>query len=179
MQKILETKKDLYWAPPGSEIRVVKDDQLPPEDLTVTVHALCFQADKILMALHPERGWDVPGGHVEPGESLEDALIRETHEEAGALICNIRPIGHLRLLISAPNPDGWEYPYPAGYLLFFYADFDGFYQSKLHHETVESKLFTPSEAAKLPWIKEWQCLYQLGMSESIKAMDKCNINKST
>ena len=74
MQTILETKKDLYWAPPGSEIIVVKDDELPPKELTMTVHVLCFQADKILMVLHQERGWDVPGGHVEPGESLEDAL---------------------------------------------------------------------------------------------------------
>ena len=28
-------------------------------------------------------GWDVPGGHVELGESLEDALLRELAEELG------------------------------------------------------------------------------------------------
>ena len=30
--------------------------------------------------------WVMPGGHVELGESLEEALIREIHEETGIKI---------------------------------------------------------------------------------------------
>lgn len=33
--------------------------------------------------------WDLPGGHVAPGESLEAALRREVEEEIGARICTI------------------------------------------------------------------------------------------
>lgn len=31
----------------------------------------------------PRRGWEMPGGQVEEGESLREAAIRETKEETG------------------------------------------------------------------------------------------------
>ena len=168
MPVILETRKDPIWAPPGSELVVVKDKQIPPLELVVTVHVLCFKADRILMVLHQDRGWDVPGGHVEPGETLEAALVRETYEESGASICNITPVGHIKLTLTGPRPDGWKYPYPEGYLLFYYAEFEKFYNIALDHETTDRRLFTPKEAATISWIKEWRCLYQLGIETKSK-----------
>ncbi len=40
---------------------------------------------------------DLPGGFVDPGESIEDALRREIHEELGVSVINAR------YLYSAPN----------------------------------------------------------------------------
>ena len=37
---------------------------------------------KILVVKTPRRGWETPGGQVEVGESLLDALIREVREES-------------------------------------------------------------------------------------------------
>jgi len=38
---------------------------------------------EILLIKGPIRGWEMPGGIVEEGESLKDAAIRETKEESG------------------------------------------------------------------------------------------------
>jgi 8-oxo-dGTP diphosphatase len=41
---------------------------------------------KVLMIRSPRRGWELPGGQVDEGESLFKALQRETLEEAGVII---------------------------------------------------------------------------------------------
>ena len=41
---------------------------------------------KILLVNSPWRGWEYPGGLIEPGESFEAALKREVYEEAGVQI---------------------------------------------------------------------------------------------
>ena len=38
---------------------------------------------EILLIKGPKRGWEMPGGQVEEGESLKAAAIRETKEESG------------------------------------------------------------------------------------------------
>ena len=52
------------------------------------VAALIWDNDRFLICQRPEHKarpllWEFPGGKVEPGESMEDALIRECREELG------------------------------------------------------------------------------------------------
>lgn len=49
-----------------------------------TVYGIGFLADRFLMVYNPSRkGWEMPGGHVESGETDEEAVKREFLEESG------------------------------------------------------------------------------------------------
>nr|WP_217365362.1 NUDIX hydrolase [Brevibacillus sp. HD1.4A] len=39
--------------------------------------------NEVLLIKGPRRGWEMPGGKVEQGESIREAAIRETKEECG------------------------------------------------------------------------------------------------
>ena len=41
---------------------------------------------RVLMLRSPDRGWEYPGGMVEPGETLQQALHREIFEETGVSV---------------------------------------------------------------------------------------------
>ncbi len=41
---------------------------------------------EILLVKSPRRGWEYPGGLIEPGETFQEALHREVREEAGVEI---------------------------------------------------------------------------------------------
>lgn len=49
----------------GAEVVVINDDY------------------ELLLIKNPKRGWELPGGGVEPGESIRNAAIREVKEETG------------------------------------------------------------------------------------------------
>ena len=62
-----------------------------------TAYAIAFSGDKFLMVWHNKRnGWEMPGGHVEEGETSEEAAKREFLEEAGyeIKIVKTRDIGY-------------------------------------------------------------------------------------
>ncbi|MCX7896355.1 MAG: NUDIX hydrolase [Rhodocyclaceae bacterium] len=71
----------------------------------LVVGALPVWQDRILLcrrAITPRRGlWTLPAGFMENGESLGEAAIRETREEAGAEI----ELGPLLLVVSLPRID--------------------------------------------------------------------------
>jgi len=47
------------------------------------VYAVAFSGEKFLMVRNRRRGWEMPGGKVEAGESPEQAVMREFAEETG------------------------------------------------------------------------------------------------
>lgn len=118
----------------------------PPE----TVSALFLAVDgRVLLGLRApwKRAWpghwDAVGGRVEPGEGLEQALLRECREEVG-----LTPLRY-RLMLSAPE----YFPERHGAALhhvYVVSDWEGGEPANLCDEHVRIGWFTLDEMARLP-----------------------------
>ncbi|MCW5697627.1 MAG: NUDIX domain-containing protein [Bauldia sp.] len=55
--------------------------------MTLGVRAAVFDGDSVLLVRHSYvPGWYFPGGGVDPGETVAEAVRRELHEEAGVAL---------------------------------------------------------------------------------------------
>ncbi|MFM9329353.1 NUDIX hydrolase [Paenibacillus mesotrionivorans] len=65
----------------------------PPRHIVSAAAIVINDKNELLLIKGPRRGWEMPGGQVEVGESISDAAIRETKEESGIDIEIIRFCG--------------------------------------------------------------------------------------
>lgn len=110
-----------------------------PDAAAATVAVIVNEAGELLCVRRgrePAKGTlDLPGGFVDPGESLTDGLIREVHEELGA------EVTRYEFLFSLPN----TYLY-SGHLVH---TADAFFRCQLADWHVAS---AHDDAAELLWI---------------------------
>ncbi|MFZ2500700.1 MAG: NUDIX hydrolase [Minisyncoccia bacterium] len=67
-----------------------------------SVHAYCFVNDQMVVVYSEAKGyWTPPGGGVESGESVEEAIVREVLEETNMRVLKQKIIGYQE--ISDPH----------------------------------------------------------------------------
>ena len=83
----------------GQTLRVVYHD-IDKEDEVIgkkirCVHGFCFYKDKLVLVYSIKKGyWTPPGGSVESGETVEQAVIRETKEESNMKVLKHHILGY-------------------------------------------------------------------------------------
>ena len=82
-------------------------------DAHLVVAGLLVRRDRVLLCHRSsERAWfpdvwDLPGGHVENGETLTGALVRELHEELGIVIEEPAELDAVRVVTSEFDLSVW------------------------------------------------------------------------
>jgi 8-oxo-dGTP diphosphatase len=152
--------------PIPNESHIVLDEMQPPIEFITAAFALAFEGDRLLVAHLANRGWDIPGGHLEPGETPVEAMRREVYEETRVRLDSIELIGHQKMIIRAPKPAEYRYPYPIGYQVFYWGQvalFDSFVETK---ETLGRGLFSPGEARDIEWVRGLNELYEYALAKA-------------
>lgn len=125
--------------------------------LVTAAHGFVFYQDKVLFTQEKDEGHpdiDIPGGHVESGETVEGAVSREVYEETGIHVSDFHAVGFLEF--TSPNPSqNYPYPTPNTYLIFYVAILKEFQQGHEH-----AVWLTIDEARYTPWVVQNKVLFE-------------------
>lgn len=119
-------EKNIGYIPTPNTMEFHFTEETPTIDLTPTAFLFPITNEgHIVLARHvgeeAHRGISIPGGHVDPGETLMEAAVREAIEETGSVIVNdtAMPIGYQKTISYADKPDGYKYPFPISHQQFY------------------------------------------------------------
>jgi len=170
--RTLAIVRNIAWAPQPNECHLVLDAQLPPPGLISTAAvALAFSGDCLLLAHLAARGWDIPGGHCEAGETPEATMRREVHEETGVRLGDVTVFGYQRIRILAPKPERYRYPYPEAYQVFYRATVVALDPFVATEETIGRGLFPPAATSAILWVRDHREFYRVALREATAQCD--------
>jgi 8-oxo-dGTP diphosphatase len=135
-----------------------KQDFTPPRDLITSVHGFCFYNDKVLLVDLNDRGWDIPGGHIEEDETTEQCFKREAMEE-GYIDGDCTLLGAIE--VDHHENQKWnetsKYPI-VGYQLFYRMDVKTIYPFEAEYEA-DRRMFVEPDEIKHYW--KWSEIHQV------------------
>lgn len=160
-EEVLASVKDIPWLPTPNLAKWIRADKMPTDGPITGSYVISKHDAEVLIALHRKRGWDLTGGHIDEGETPEQAASREALEETGVRVENLRLFAIQRLFIEGPKPEGYTYPYPLSYQTLYLADIDEVGEFAEEEDSI-ARLIEPCAAAlrRVKWIKDAPVLYE-------------------
>jgi len=170
-RRILKLERDIAFLPVPNEVATVLTGALPPPEQITAAFILAFDCDRLLMTRlrDPQRGWDIPGGRIEPGETPEQAARRETREETGARLGPAHPFAYQRVRLLGPRPEGYRFPYPDSYMVFFRASIAALDPFEPNDEAEGNGLLPPAEARRTRWGSLNCALYEAALQDASRS----------
>ncbi|MFI1382246.1 NUDIX hydrolase [Embleya sp. NPDC020886] len=137
------------WIPTAHRLDVLRCADLPEGHTVTTAFVLALDGlGRTLLTRvdRPGRGWEVPGGHLEPGETPARAAARELAEEAGLRVATERLtlFGGQRITLLGTPPAGYRYPTRA---------FQAFYTVRLPGPGAPTRPDAGSECDAAEWVE--------------------------
>ncbi len=155
----LGTGYNISWLPQPNEISLILDDVLPPRELITSALALAFHKGNFLMTNLHDRGWDIPGGHIEPGETPEETMRREVMEEAAVELRPVRLLGYQRIRLLGDVPTDYRYPHPDSYQVFYIGTVAKVLSFTPTVEAGDRTFFPLAEARQQRWVQDNQLMF--------------------
>jgi 8-oxo-dGTP diphosphatase len=155
---ILMTSIHVKWGESVVKLTWVPSSTLPDMKLITSAHGFCFHEKKLMLVDLEHRGWDFPGGHVEPGESPQETFVREALEE-GCVEGVSDYLGYI-IVDHNENPNWVEtskYP-KVGYQVFYKMDIVHLLPFEKKHESIGRLFINPASVED--YYKEWNQLYE-------------------
>ncbi len=128
------------------------------EQVELTVLCLIHTGDSYLLQDRVKKEWKgytLPGGHIEPGESVVDAVVREMKEETGLTIKSLRLCGVK------------QFPIEGGRYLVFLFETDEFEGEVAGSEEGEMHWVKVSELSKVNLVEDFDELIEVMLSDSL------------
>ena len=128
------------------------------EQVELTVLCLLHNEDSYLLQDRVKKDWNgytLPGGHIEPGESIVDAVIREMKEETG-------------LTIKSPRLCGVkQFPIEDGRYIVFLFETDRFEGKVVDSDEGKMHWVKISELSNVKLVDDFEELIEVMMSDSL------------
>lgn len=128
------------------------------EQVELTVLCLIHNEDSYLLQDRVKKDWNgytLPGGHIEPGESIVDAVVREMKEETG-------------LTIKSPRLCGVkQFPIEGGRYIVFLFETDQFEGKVVDSDEGKMHWVKISELSNVKLVDDFEELIEVMMNDSL------------